>query len=80
MDFSLIGINNRNLSTFEVSLETTRDLSMQLEEALVVSESGIKNREDINEIISYGVSSFLVGESFMRANDPGEEMKKLFFS
>ena len=58
MDFSLIGINNRNLSTFEVSLETTRDLSMQLEEALVVSESGIKNREDINEIISYGVSNF----------------------
>ena len=80
MDFSLIGINNRNLSTFEVSLEATRDLSMQLKDALVVSESGIKNREDINEIISYGVSNFLVGESFMRANDPGEEIKKLFFS
>ena len=80
MNFSLIGINNRNLSTFEVSLETTRDLSRQLGEATLVSESGIRNKKDIEEILSYGVLNFLVGESFMRAEDPGNELKKLFFA
>ena len=80
MNFSLIGINNRNLSTFEVSLETTRDLSSQSGEATLVSESGIRNKKDIKEILSYGVLNFLVGESFMRAEDPGNELKKLFFA
>ena len=80
MNFSLIGINNRNLSTFEVSLETTRDLSRQSGEATLVSESGIRNKKDIEEILSYGVLNFLVGESFMRAEDPGNELKKLFFA
>jgi indole-3-glycerol phosphate synthase len=80
MNFSLIGINNRNLSTFEVSLETTRDLSSQSGEATLVSESGIRNKKDIEEILSYGVLNFLVGESFMRAEDPGNELKKLFFA
>lgn len=80
MNFSLIGINNRNLSTFEVSLETTRDLSRQSWEATLVSESGIRNKKDIEEILSYGVLNFLVGESFMRAEDPGNELKKLFFA
>ena len=80
MNFSLIGINNRNLSTFEVSLETTKDLSSLLGEATLVSESGIRNKKDIEEILSYGVLNFLVGESFMRAEDPGNELKKLFFA
>ena len=80
MNFSLIGINNRNLSTFEVSLETTRELSRQSGEATLVSESGIRNKKDIEEILSYGVLNFLVGESFMRAEDPGNELKKLFFA
>ena len=80
MNFSLIGINNRNLSTFEVSLETTRDLSSLSGEATLVSESGIRNKKDIEEILSYGVLNFLVGESFMRAEDPGNELKKLFFA
>ncbi len=80
MNFSLIGINNRNLSTFEVSLETTRDLSSLSGEATLVSESGIRNKKDIEEILSYGVLNFLVGESFMRAEDPGNELKELFFA
>jgi indole-3-glycerol phosphate synthase len=80
MKFSLIGINNRNLSTFEVSLETTRDLSKLSGEAILVSESGIGNKRDIEEILSYGVLNFLVGEAFMKVEDPGKGLKKLFFS
>lgn len=79
IDFSLIGINNRNLSTFEVDLETTKNLSMRLGDKLVVSESGIKTKRDINQVLSYQVLNFLVGESFMRAKDPGLELNKLFF-
>ena len=80
MEFSLIGINNRNLSTFEVNLEVTKELSSGMKDKLVVTESGIRTKEDIDEIISYEVLNFLVGESFMRASDPGKELKKLFFS
>ena len=79
IDFSLIGINNRNLSTFEVDLNTTKELSSEIEDKLVVSESGIKTNEDIDKILSFGVLNFLVGESFMRAEDPGEALEKLFF-
>ena len=78
LDFSLIGINNRNLTTFEVNLETTKNLSTRLEGKLVVSESGIRTKEDIDQILSYDVLNFLVGESFMRADDPGIELNKLF--
>jgi indole-3-glycerol phosphate synthase len=80
MEFSLIGINNRNLSTFEVNLEVTKELSSGMKDKLVVTESGIRTKEDIDEILSYEVLNFLVGESFMRASDPGKELKKLFFS
>ena len=80
IDFSFIGINNRNLSTFEVDLKTTKELSLNLKDKLVVSESGIKTREDIDEILNYDVLNFLVGESFMRAENPGTELRKLFFS
>ena len=79
IDFSLIGINNRNLSTFDVDLNTTKELSSEIEDKLVVSESGIKTNEDIDKILSFGVLNFLVGESFMRAEDPGEALEKLFF-
>ena len=80
IDFPFIGINNRNLSTFEVDLKTTRELSLNLKDKLVVSESGIKTREDIDQILNYDVLNFLVGESFMRAENPGTELRKLFFS
>jgi len=80
MEFSLIGINNRNLSTFEVDLKVTKELSAGIKDKLVVTESGIQTKEDIHKIVSYQVLNFLVGESFMRADDPGQELKKLFFS
>ena len=77
---NLIGINNRNLETFEVNLETTERLIEKIpEEILTVSESGIKSSEYVKKIMSSGVSAFLVGEVFMRAEDPGKELKNLFF-
>ena len=80
LNFPLIGINNRNLSTFEVNLETTKRLSTDLKDKLIVSESGIKTKDDIDQILSYKVLNFLVGESFMRADNPGSELERLFFS
>ena len=80
LGFSLIGINNRDLKTFKVNLETTINLSEDLQDKIIVSESGIKTKEDVKEIMSSGTKTFLVGESFMRASDPGEELQKLFFS
>lgn len=77
----LIGINNRNLETFMVDLETTRRLSKKIpNEVLVISESGIKTPKDVNTLLSSGVNAFLVGEAFMRAKDPGEELNNLFFT
>ena len=80
LNFPLIGINNRNLNTFEVNLETTKRLSTDLKDKLIVSESGIKTKDDIDQILSYKVLNFLVGESFMRADNPGSELERLFFS
>ncbi len=80
LGFSLIGINNRDLKTFKVNLETTINLSEDLQDKIIVSESGIKTKEDVKKIMSSGTKAFLVGESFMRASDPGEELHKLFFS
>ena len=80
LGFSLIGINNRDLKTFKVKLETTINLSEDLQDKIIVSESGIKTKEDVKKIMSSGTKAFLVGESFMRASDPGEELQKLFFS
>jgi len=78
---NLIGINNRNLETFKVNLEITKRLSTEVpEEIVVVSESGIKSCEDVKKIISYGVTTFLVGEVFMRAEHPGNELRNLFFT
>lgn len=77
---SLIGINNRDLRTFETSLETTLDLLAAIpEERLVVTESGIHTRADVALMRQHDVHSFLVGEAFMRADDPGAKLAELFF-
>jgi indole-3-glycerol phosphate synthase len=76
----LIGINNRNLRNFETRLETTLDLLPRIpRERLVITESGILSSADVSRMRAKGVHAFLVGEAFMRASDPGAELKKLFF-
>ncbi|MTI15483.1 indole-3-glycerol phosphate synthase TrpC [Sansalvadorimonas verongulae] len=79
LDNKLLGINNRNLHTFDVTLETTYSLLAQIpDDRLVVTESGIHTRADIAAMFSHKVSAFLVGEAFMRAEEPGEELARLF--
>ena len=78
-DNRLIGINNRNLRTFEVSLETTLDLLQRIPQGrLVVTESGILAPEDVERMRRHDVHAFLVGEAFMRADDPGARLAELF--
>jgi indole-3-glycerol phosphate synthase len=75
----LVGINNRNLRTFEVSLGTTLDLLRQVPpDRLLVTESGILARPDVQRMRAAGVHAFLVGEAFMRAPDPGAALAELF--
>jgi indole-3-glycerol phosphate synthase len=75
----LIGINNRNLRTFETRLETTLDLLERIPEGrVVVTESGILAPGDVRRMRSRQVGAFLVGEAFMRAQDPGVELNRLF--
>ncbi|WP_440224650.1 indole-3-glycerol phosphate synthase TrpC [Dokdonella sp. MW10] len=75
----LIGVNNRNLRTFEVSLDTTLRLHARLpDERLLVTESGIATHEDVARLRGAGIHAFLVGEAFMRADDPGAELARLF--
>jgi indole-3-glycerol phosphate synthase len=75
----LVGINNRNLRTFEVSLDTTLDLLKDLPaDRLPVTESGIASKADVRKMRDAGVHAFLVGEAFMRADDPGEALAALF--
>jgi indole-3-glycerol phosphate synthase len=89
----LIGVNNRNLRTFEVSLQTTLDLLPRIQnlptrplagegrgegDRIVVTESGILSAEDVKLMRGHGVHSFLVGEAFMRAADPGVELARVF--
>ncbi len=75
----LIGINNRNLKTFEVSLETTLSLMGEVpDDRLLVCESGIHTRDDVLRMGAAGVNVFLVGEAFMRAAEPGEALAGLF--
>lgn len=76
----MVGINNRNLRNFETSLANTTDLLAQIpDHVLVVTESGIHSAADIALMRENGVNSFLVGEAFMRADDPGRQLAKLFF-
>ncbi len=75
----LIGINNRDLRTFETSLDTTLELVGDMpEDHVVVTESGILRREDVLLMQEHGIHGFLVGEAFMRAPDPGMELARLF--
>jgi indole-3-glycerol phosphate synthase len=75
----LIGINNRNLKTFEVSLQTTLDMLAEVPaDRLLVTESGIQTPEDVLRMREAKVNAFLVGEAFMRSSEPGEALSKLF--
>ena len=75
----LIGVNNRNLRTFEVSIQTTLDLRAEVPvDRLLVTESGILTRADVQTMRAAGVNAFLVGEAFMRAPDPGMALAELF--
>ena len=77
----LIGINNRDLHTFETRLETTLELLPYIPgERLVITESGIHTAEDVALMRNHQVYGFLVGESFMRAPEPGEKLREMFFS
>ena len=81
LETPLIGINNRNLRTFEVTLDTTLELLKQLpEDRFVVTESGIFTPEDVALMRSNHVHAFLVGEAFMRQPDPGAELAHVFAS
>ena len=76
----LVGINNRNLRTFEVTLDTTLGMLPDVPaDRLLVTESGILNRADVQRMRDAGVNAFLVGEAFMRAPEPGEALAELFF-
>lgn len=76
---ALLGINNRNLRTFETSLQTTIDLLPRISaDKLVITESGILNGDDVKRMRDHDVNAFLVGEAFMRAPDPGFELHRLF--
>ena len=75
----LVGINNRDLRTFETSLDTTLNLRTRVPaDRLLVTESGIATRADVARMRAHGVHAFLVGETFMRADDPGAELRRLF--
>jgi len=75
----LVGINNRNLRTFDVTLQTTLDLLKKLpDDRFVITESGIFTPEDVALMRNNNVNGFLVGEAFMRQPDPGAEFKKVF--
>jgi indole-3-glycerol phosphate synthase len=77
---ALVGINNRDLHTFKTSLNVTYDLLPEVPAStVVVTESGILAREDVADMTKHGVYGFLVGESFMRAADPGAKLQELFF-
>jgi indole-3-glycerol phosphate synthase len=76
----LIGINNRNLRTFEVSLENTLAMKDAVpKDRLLVTESGIVVADDVARMRAAGVHAFLVGETLMRADEPGEALRQLFF-
>ena len=76
---TLLGINNRNLRTFETTLQTTLGLLEAVpDDRIVVTESGIHSRDDVALMRSHGVHAFLVGEAFMREPEPGEKLQELF--
>jgi indole-3-glycerol phosphate synthase len=75
-NLDMLGVNNRNLKTFEVSLETSKQLSELIPDEFVkVSESGISSIEAIRDLKEYGFQGFLIGENFMKTDDPGKSAK-----
>ena len=80
LDHDLIGVNNRNLNTFETSLATSERLKkMSSAEQLLVTESGIKTSADVKRMQASNINMFLVGEAFIREPDPGQALKEMFF-
>ena len=78
LDTPLLGINNRNLRTFDVTLQTTLDLLPKIKDKIIVTESGIFTADDVALMRKNNVHTFLVGEAFMRQDDPGAELRKVF--
>jgi indole-3-glycerol phosphate synthase len=79
LDTKLIGINNRNLRTFNTSLKTTLDLQAAIPaDRLIITESGIHSHDDVQLMLDNAIYGFLVGEAFMRAEHPGKKMRELF--
>lgn len=80
LGIDLVGINNRDLHTFEITLDTTyKMLPLIPADVLVVTESGINSKQDVAAMRAKNVNAFLVGESFMRAPEPGAKLRELFF-
>lgn len=80
LDHDLIGVNNRNLNTFETSLATSERLKKMLtDDQLLVTESGIRTTGDVKRMQASGINAYLVGEAFMREKDPGIALKRMFF-
>ncbi len=79
LETKLIGINNRNLRTFQTSLKTTLDLKQQIpDDRIIITESGIHTHDDVQLMLDNEIYAFLVGEVFMRAESPGQKMRELF--
>ncbi len=79
LDTKLIGINNRNLKTFETSLQITLELQQSIpQDCLIITESGIHTQDDVQLMLDNDIYTFLVGEAFMRAEFPGKKMRELF--
>ena len=80
LDLPLVGINNRDLPTFETSLDTTFELLKRIPQGVtVVTESGIHGRDDVERMREFDVNAFLVGEAFMREQEPGSALRRMFF-
>jgi len=78
IDADVIGINNRNLHSFEVSLKTTEELAPEIPaDCLGISESGIRTKEDVRYVVEQGIHCFLIGESLMRDGDPAKALQQL---
>ena len=76
----LLGVNNRDLHTFETDIGVTLELAAHIpKDKLIITESGINSREDVETMLCNGIYGFLVGESFMSSDKPGEKLKELFF-
>jgi indole-3-glycerol phosphate synthase len=80
LECRLVGINNRDLRTFETDLNTTLSLLSSIpDDRIVVTESGIFERKDVELMCTHGVNTFLIGEAFMRADDPGACLRQLMY-